>query len=442
MIKKYFYPTILVAFVVLGALIFLFGKRQVVPPFQERNQQISASSEWLNAKATFESLQAAIRSNPNNLKAKVSLAQAYIQEGRVTGNHGYYDGAALQLLNEVLRKEPENFEALCSKSVVFLSQHHFAEAVEMAQQARQINAHNAFVYGLLVDGFVELGDYQKAVEMAEKMISIRPDIRSYARVSYLREIHGDYPGAIEAMDMAVKAGYPGLEQTAWVTVKLGELYEQTGELDKAAQIYQAALQERPNYAYALAGLGRLEKAKKNYDKAIGYLTIARQSVIDYSFNDQLTDIYQLAGQPAKALESAQRVIAELSGKDHLGSEEDGSGHYADRELAYAYLKTQQYDLALKHAQIEYERRPQNVDVNETLAWVQYKRGAYTEADRLMTVALRTNSQNPVLLYRAGLIRIKTGQTESGRNLLRQALAVNPHLPNQITEEGQAFLALK
>jgi tetratricopeptide (TPR) repeat protein len=246
--KKYFYPAILVSFVVLGALIFLFGKRQVVPPFQERNQQISASSEWLNAKATFESLQAAIRSNPGNLKAKVSLAQAYIQEGRVTGNHGYYDGAALQLLNEVLRKEPDHFEALCSKSVVYLSQHHFAEAVEMAQQARRINAHNAFVYGLLVDGYVELGDYPKAVEMAEKMISIRPDIRSYARVSYLREIHGDYPGAIEAMDMAVKAGYPGLEQTAWATVKLGELYEQTGELDKADRIYQAALQERPNYA--------------------------------------------------------------------------------------------------------------------------------------------------------------------------------------------------
>jgi tetratricopeptide (TPR) repeat protein len=202
------------------------------------------------------------------------------------------------------------------------------------------------------------------------------------------------------------------------------------------------LQERPNYAYALAGLGRLEKANKNYDQAIAYLEKARQSVIDYAFNDQITDIYQLAGQPVKALESAQRVIAELSGKDHLGSEEDGSGHYADRELAYAYLKTGQYDLALKHAQIEYERRPQNIDVNETLAWVQYKRGAYTEADRLMTVALRTSSQNPVLLYRAGLIRMKNGQTESGRNLLRQALTVNPHLPDLLTEERQAFLALK
>jgi tetratricopeptide (TPR) repeat protein len=441
MIKQYLYPSILVLFVVLGALIFFFGKRQVAPPFQERNQEISAASEWLNTKAAFEGLQAAIRSNPNNMKAKVRLAQAYIQEGRVTGNHTYYDQAALKLLNEVLRQEPNHFDALCSKSMVYLSQHHFAEAIEIAKQAKKIYAHNAFVHGLLVDGYVEMGDYDQAVEMAEKMISIRPDIRSYARVSYLREIHGDYPGAIEAMHMAVKAGYPGLEQTAWVQVKLGELYEHTGELKKAADIYQATLGDRPNYAYALAGLGRIEKAKKNYPKAIQYLEQARRTVTDFSFADEITDVYLLTNEAAKARQSALAVIETLSGKEHLGSEEDGTGHYADRELAYAYLKTQNYDQALKHARIEYERRPNNIDVNETLAWVHYKRSSYQEANKYMTVALRTNSRNPVLLYRAGLIQLKNGQTESGLSLLKQATAINPYLPGDLTGEGQSYLAV-
>jgi hypothetical protein len=46
------------------------------------------------------------------------------------------------------------------------------------------------------------------------MMAIRPDLRSYSRVSYLREIFGDIPGAREAMLMAIQAGYPGQEETA------------------------------------------------------------------------------------------------------------------------------------------------------------------------------------------------------------------------------------
>ena len=53
------------------------------------------------------------------------------------------------------------------------------------------------------------------------MVDIRPDIRSYSRVSYLREIYGDYPGAIEAMKMAVDAGVAGDEATEWARIQLG-----------------------------------------------------------------------------------------------------------------------------------------------------------------------------------------------------------------------------
>ena len=89
------------------------------------------------------------------------------------------------------------------------------------------------------------------------MISIRPDIRSYSRVSYLREIHGDYPGAIEAMKLAVDAGLPGDEATEWARVHLGHLYEITGDLKNAEMHYLIALQKRPGYAYAIAGQGSI-----------------------------------------------------------------------------------------------------------------------------------------------------------------------------------------
>ena len=189
-----------------------------------------------------------------------------MKEGRVTGNHLYYDKAAMKCVNDVLQMEENNFEALSLKSIIFLSEHHFAEALATAQKAVSINPYNAFVYGSLVDAYVEMGDYKAAIENLEKMISIRPDLRSYARVSYLREIHGDYPGAIEAMRLAVEAGSPGDETTAWTRIQLGQLYEKNADFKMADMHYRLALHERPNYAYALSGLEELQLPIENMSR--------------------------------------------------------------------------------------------------------------------------------------------------------------------------------
>lgn len=425
-------------------IILVFGKKQISPPaLKERKVEITPASEWLNTKAAISGLLTTLKKNPNDLKAKLHLAQAYIQEAKVTGDHTYYDKAALQLLNEILKKEPENVDALCGKASVYLSAHHFPEALAIAKQAQALNPRMAFVYGLLVDAYVEMGDYAKAVEMADQMIMIRPDIRSYSRVSYLREIHGDYPGAIEVMDMAVKAGLPGLEQTAWARVNLGQLYEHTGQLSEAEMQYRLTLMERENYAYAYAGLARIEKAKGNYTEATSYLEKANQQINEVVFAEEITDLYQLNQQPGKAAASAKAVVEGLQKTAYQEDDKENNiSHYAGLELAYAYLKTKQYDLALKHALADYKRRPQNIDVNQALAWVNYKMKAYTEANKYMQVALRTHSQNPVLLYQAGLIQIKLGQKERGLALMHQALAINPFLSPALKAEGQNYLAIK
>ncbi|WP_426062274.1 tetratricopeptide repeat protein, partial [Hymenobacter sp. B1770] len=305
--------------------------------------------EWLNTKSAIQGLLAKLRQNPKDHQSQLLLALAYIQEGRVTGNHAYYDGAAMQLLDNVLAAQPENFDALCSKASLHLTQHHFSQGLAVAQKAVKINPNNAFVYGVLCDANVELGKYDEAVKMADKMNQVRPDLRAYARVSYLREIHGDVTGAQQAMSMAVGAGYIGLEQTEWARVQLGQLYENTGDLARAEAIYQQSLTLRPHYAYALAGLGRIAAARQDYPKAIQYLQQARATVKDYAFADELADLYRLNKQPAASRKMAQEAIAQLSNDATEADNNEQMGHYADRELAYAYLKTKYLDKALKHA---------------------------------------------------------------------------------------------
>lgn len=439
--KKYLYPSLLLVFGLLAAAILYFKKPALrTPELKARHGDLSAGKEWLNTKAAIEGLLAKLRTNPKDQKSRLLLAQAYMQEARVTGDHPYYDGAAMQLLEEVLQAEPENFEALCCKASLCLTQHHFAQGLGIAEQAQKINPNSGFVYGLLTDANVEMGHYNEAVKMADKMNALRPDLPAYARVSYLREIYGDVAGAIQAMDMATKAGYTGLEQTEWTRVALGHLYEVSGDTARAHGYYQMALAARPGYAYGLAGLGRIAAARKDYATAIKYYQQARITVKDYAFTDELTDLYRLNGQAGESKKMADESIDMLASAAKEADSNEQMGHYADRELAYAYLKTNEPDKALEHAKIEYARRPDNIDVNETMAWVLYKRGQYAEAQKYMTVARRTGSQNPVLLCRAGLILSKLGKTAEGQVLIEKSLKTAPYLNAEVEAEGKKLLA--
>src|SRR5688572_17161375 len=144
--RKYFYPGLVLTFIGLVAAIIFFRKDTPVPALKDRKGEIALGAEWLNTKKAIESLQTELRQNPDNTKAKLALAQGYIQEARVTGDHNYYDRSALELLADVLKKEPENFEALCCQATVLLSQHHFAEGLEVAHKALKINPDNSFIY--------------------------------------------------------------------------------------------------------------------------------------------------------------------------------------------------------------------------------------------------------------------------------------------------------
>jgi tetratricopeptide (TPR) repeat protein len=302
---RHTYLLLLVVF--LAATAFVISKyyldkekTSVRYALQPRQGILANSPEWTTTKQLAYRLNKILQSDPGNSKAALQLVTLFIREARVTANYMYYDAAALKYLKNILTKEPKNVEALVLESVIYLSQHHFAEGLEIAQRARQLNPHFAFTYGLLVDGNVEMGNYKTAVENSDQMVSIRPDLRSYSRISYLREIYGDDNGAIEAMKMAVDAGQNGDESTEWARVQLAKLYENRGDLKSAEMYYTIALDNRPGYAPAIAGLGHIAMGHHDYTKAIHLYQQAAQLLPDYSIHYQLASLYFLRGEKEKA----------------------------------------------------------------------------------------------------------------------------------------------
>src|SRR5450631_797696 len=435
--KNYGYSIFSIVFLAIALVIIVHyhSGESKLDVLLERKTSSSMTKEWVLMRDFTTTLRDEIEKNPADVKSILALATVFIQEARITGNYVYYDKAALKCVNRVLKGDSLNFEALSYKSMIYLSQHHFADGLIIAEKARKLNPFNAFIYGLLVDGDVEMGHYDSAITNADRMESVRPDIRSYSRISYLREIHGDYPGAIEAMKMAVNAGGQGDETTEWTRIQLGRLYENTGELKSAEMHYMIALDERPGYPYALAGLARLAVAVKNYRKAIEFYRKADAMINDYSIKEEWADVYNLAGQKLSADSLMEIVIDKLSKDEQSGQDDENIGHYADRELAYAYIRIRDYDKALEHALSEYNRRPDNIDVNETVAWVYYNKNQCEHALPYLRTALKTHSKNPVLLCHAGLIYARVGKRSEAKVILKNALKINPDIAVLLKKEG-------
>lgn len=369
----------------------------------------------------YDELSQKITSSPSDPKAYVEMAQLFMNEARITGDHPYYYPAAKQLLDRALQLDANNFNALISMGSIQLSLHQFSDAAITGRKAIAASPYSNYPWGILCDASVELGDYKTAIMAADSMVALRPDLRSYARVSYLRELHGDIPGAIEAMDLAVKAGAPGKEEKAWARHTLGSMYLNHGDLKRAENEFTMALLERPNYAFALGGLAKVRAAQQKYDVAIHLLDSASALVPEFSFLQLKADILHVQGKQ----DEERTVIAEI---EKMLAEDEASGHGMDREFAMLYatrgIKT---DKAEAYARKEFAKRPNSVDAQFSLAIACYRAGKLGEAESMINKVMQLRGKNAEHFAYAGLIADQKGDKVNGARLMKEALSINPSL---------------
>ena len=205
---------------VLVAAGFVFAPvvaRQVAPqPMADSSAALSDSVPATKGYTdrAIEQAQARVSGNSQDYMALTDLAIAYLQKARETNDPTYYTQAE-QALNKALALKPDYYDAVASFGSLELSRHEFGKALEWGVKAKNLIPHKAFAFGVIGDAQIELGKYDEAVDTFQQMVDLKPDLSSYARVSYARELYGDVPGAIEAMRQAVDAGSPAAENTAW-----------------------------------------------------------------------------------------------------------------------------------------------------------------------------------------------------------------------------------
>jgi tetratricopeptide (TPR) repeat protein len=386
-----------------------------------------------NTDNRLETLQERLRQNPDDQPAYVQLGAAYLQKARETGDPIYY-GKTEEALGRAMELQPDDFAAMTQMGVLSLARHQFREALDWGEKAHAISPGTALIYGVIGDAQIELGQYDAALETFQTMVDLRPDLSSYSRASYLRELHGDVEGAIEAMQQAVQAGGPNAENTNWTRVQLGHLYFNSGKLAEAEAQYKQALAAYPDYVHAIAGLARIHAARGEYDEAIELYTDATNRMPLPEYVIALGDVYEAAGRSREAQQQFDLVRA----MERLYA---ANGVDTDLEMALFeanHSQGQKIDEALTLARRALEKRP-TIYAKDVLAWTLYQDGQYASAYSLSRQALQLGTKDALLFFHAGMIALKLGDQAKAREYLEQALTINPHFSILYADQARTTL---
>lgn len=327
----------------------------------------------------------AIEKMPDRSEGYNQLASAYMQKARETADFSL-NANADEAIARSLAVEPDNYDALKLRAKLQLTYHRFAEALETTRRAQIVRTDDHDVWGQITDALVELGDYPGAVKAAQRMVDLRPDSSSYARVSYLRSLHGDTQGAIQAMTAAVKAANPNdPEGIAWCRVQLGNELMNAGRLDAAEREFDEALRIFADHPLALRGKAEARIAAGDVQGAIEICEREQAKNASADAAQMLGGLYKQLGREGDALEQYEKF--ETLERENAVIEKSW------RHLINHWLdQNRNLDQALTLATQEYETR-KDIFTCDSLAWALFKNGRVTEAKKYINEALRTGTKD-------------------------------------------------
>jgi tetratricopeptide (TPR) repeat protein len=342
------------------------------------------------------------------------LGNAFAQRARETGDASYY-ARAEAAYRAALRRVPNDLAATIGLGSVALSRHEFRRGLVLGRRAVALSSSTAAGYGVVGDALVELGRYEAAFATFDKMVSLKPSVSSYARVSYARELLGDVPGAARAMRLAVESAVGEPEPLAWSLTQLGKLYWSNGRLDEAAREYRAALEAHPRYPAALNALAVVEAARGRRTGAIALARRAAEILPLPQYVATLGDL--LPGSAAKRQYALVGAIARL---------ERSQGVNVDLEIA---LFDVDHGIDLTHtvalARLAQHERP-SIDGDDVLAWAFARSGQCGEALMYSKLALRLGTRDAAKFFHRGVIEHCLGHAVSARAWFARAHETNPY----------------
>jgi tetratricopeptide (TPR) repeat protein len=383
---------IAVVAVIAGVAMFAVreGRRRGTPAVPAGVGSLAGpSTSRADLEQTVAAMTARLGDDPADREASVTLADALLRQSRVTGNAALAVRAE-EVARAAWRLSPADASVQRVLGAVLLSRHKFAEAADEAERLAADRPHDAALQGIIGDGRVELGDYDQGFAAFDRMIALRPDATSYARVSYARELQGDVRGALDLMRMAAEATSPrDPEAQAWACSRVGYLELALGRADEAARQFRRADALFPGYPAVAIGLAKVALARGDAEEAGA---IARRQFDRAPSADLAEAIGDAATRLGRTAEAERYYgIAESMWRYDTPEPALLARFLADHGRAPdEAVRIAESAVAVRH----------DIFTEDALAWALFRAGRTTEARAASARALRTGTRDPRIVAHA------------------------------------------
>lgn len=400
----------------------------------QRQEREPTFSEGVQERVIRE-LEARVRANDEDFIALNKLSGYYMERLRATGDPAYLSlarRAAERSLSVVPAEQNES--GLSALVAAELESHDFLLARQHAERLVSLQPAKALPRQLLVDAYLELGDYERAESVLRRLqgmgVSAGTEIR-FARFAFMK---GDVKVAEQHMTNALallsESSQPSREVVAWCYWQLGDYAFSRGDYAAAEANLKEALTVFPGYYRALGGMAKVQAAGGDLKAAEASVREALKRLPDPVFIALLADILRLQGR----VEDSQREFALLEQIERLNA----TVRVYDRQLAVIYADHNLHvERAYSWVAEDYGKR-KDVYGADALAWTAFKAGRIDEARKIMEHALKLGTRDARLYYHAGVIE-KAFNKEAARRYLSQALEINPRFDPLQSEECRRLL---
>jgi tetratricopeptide (TPR) repeat protein len=303
-------------------------------PFTHSVRGVGLADDGRFAEAA-ESFSRALRLDPNCLRARVGLAEAWRRLGRLDEAH---QQAAL-----ALQQHPDAAEAHIETGVMLGFEHHYVEAVQHLLKAVTAAPDHPGAYQQLAVCLAPLGQQQQVIEACEQGLRVDPFNPTLHQLLAMAAAEtGDLTNAVTHLRLALALKPKWPEARAALALALASL----GQPKEAAAQYEQAIQEKPDdaklhYLYAVT-LNTPENTPQAIDQYHRALTLNPDMV------EALNNLaWILAAHPSDELRNGAEAVrlaeraCELSGRREpmlLGT------------LAAAYAEAGRFGEAVKTAE--------------------------------------------------------------------------------------------
>jgi tetratricopeptide (TPR) repeat protein len=321
---------------------------------------------------------------------------------------GHFQSAIdnLEMLLGKGAKEPALYLLLGS---AYLGKKDFVKAGAALQKYLEKNPEDArgkYLYGLALRG---QGKHEQSVSYFEDSLKASPPIRdSLAQLVSIDVAQKNFDSALKRIKNQIEASVDDPQ----LYLLLGSVHEMRKEMGQAETAYLKAIEIDPKFVQANMNLARIYAANQELDKALARLNeVIKMDPKNINALMLSGTLHQRINDIPRAREEYEEVVA-LSPGFAL----------AANNLAYIYSEyVEDYDKALRMAEMARQSAPNDPNIADTLGWVLYKRNKFEMALNYLKESTAKLPDNTEIQFHLGMIQYRLGNYDEAKLILNHIL---------------------